>query len=528
MEIGYDPGGVIETAVEEVVISGRLTADIAFVDVTWDDGDEQTDPTIRAVIDRDGGTWTATFTEAQMQQLIDGVRLNLKIVATDFAGNTNDTVLEGVSVLEATNEAPEANEAHVIEAIDLTVGDTAGAEGRTLLDLTNLFGGGEMAFVDPDIRGSTNATIISYSARLANGDELPSWLELTPEGVLRMVEGGVVDHAGDLVVAVTATDAGGAMGIRNIEVNTVLDLVSAVNGEASLDVRSSIVVETAVGEAIKLAETGTYKIHLVELTDATSKSGFEGDVTDGKQTITVTMPGDGGPAVFDGGTIEIVDGKAVISFDRDFDLSTTFGLEVESGLFVSAETGVSTGAIEAGAVRFSTVTPTVEGEIAQIWNAASKTMEAGATWFDGTGGNYVDNTDTGLQVDLSAIAGVVVIGHDVDATSQIRLNAQGRTMLTGFGGNDHIYIDNGFGHVKNDLSTDEITLGNNGGSVTSLTFTGAPGIAGVLISFANDPTTPLRDESTLAAISFVDVPGLGQDEHSFESITGNGQPVISG
>ena len=134
----------------------------------------------------------------------------------------------------------------------------------------------------------------------------------------------------------------------------------------------------------------------------------------------------------------------------------------------------------------------------------------------------------GLQVDLSTVAGVVAIGHDSDPTSGVKLNAEGRTILTGFGGDDRIYVDRAAGHAENDLSVDEITFNQNEGQYTVLQFSGGENMAGVLITFADNPLTQGFDESLHRAIAFEDTVGMGPEEYSFAALTGNGQPVIGG
>ena len=510
---------------DDLVLSGALAADITHLRVILNDaaaGEQAKD----AVINAENRTWSVSFTLAEMEMLSDGA-LTFTLEATDIAGNMEPTVFTDPVQMEIVNEAPQLDQPMpVLVAGAGAVGVTG---GTVLLDVTDLPDGGA-AFVDNDVPGSVNAAL-TYSAAMADGSEWPTWLEMTADGRLLIVDGATVPEFGEFItIAITAMDGASESVSTNVTINSALALTSVVHGETEVDVRSSVTLESRNSEdTIKFADSGTYTIELVQTADSVGKTGFDGNIVDGSQTMTVTLAG-GVVTSSTGGTVEIVNGKAVISFAEHFDLSTNFSIAADAGLFVSNGNGLSSDRLVAGQVNFATVTPnaTPTGQVAQTLNASTGAFEAGDSWFDGTGGEYADMANVGLNVDLSDVTGIVAMGHDTDTSSHILLNASGRTRLTGFGGDDLIYIDRpalGPGHVENDLSVDEITMMNNGTNTTTLTFSGVNGLAGVLITFADDDTTALQEHQSVAD-SFVDTPG--QLYYSFDHLTGNGQPVISG
>ena len=517
-----EPTVIIEDASFDggnLVFSGTLPLDIDEARLSIAGG-----PEADLAIDRENGTWTATFTRTQMAAMPDGA-LSYTLTATDLAGNTAETTFDDAVFLELVNEAPRSNDVQDIPGVVAGVGVTGPTGGTTLLDLTDLSGGGETAFIDPDAPGSLNASL-DYSATIDGGGDWPSWLEMTQDGKLQIVEGETVpeDFLG-VTIVVTAEDGAGETASRQITINSALALTSAVHGEQNLDVRSALTLESRKqDEAIRFNDeaNGEFKIRLVQRPDSPGKTGFSGENADGGQTITLTLV-NGAVTASDGGTVEIVDGKAIIRFDNDLDLSTNFGIEADEKLFESVDSGLVSDALIEEQLTFATVTPDIGGRVAQIWDADTSSFTAGDTWYDGTSGAFNDNSAIGLDVNLLSVTGIVAIGHDTDATSGIALNATGRTRLTGFGGDDRIYVDRAVGHADNILNRDEIEIANIGSGVTELVFSteaGSDSAAGVLISFADHPDSGATD--------FAHGPDLQPGEQSFESLTGNPEPVISG
>ena len=516
----------------DLVVSGTLAADTHQLAVRWDDGDPGTteDPFVDAVID--GNNWTATFPLSEMQKMKDGETVTFSLTATDEAGNAAPTVTSGQIVLELVNEAPTVNSAQIIPPQVLLIGQEGEVDGTTILNMADLTNDGETtpndtAFLDADGNGSDNATL-TYSATL-DGGPLPQWLSITEQGVLHIIHGQAVPElpGGSGTLLVTATDGGGASVSRTITIETSAapPLISQMHGETSLDARTPIVLETA-GEAIKLTDVdGEYAVRLVERADP-SKPGFSGETGDGSQTVTVTVAN--GEATFDGGSISFVGGKAVVEFDHDLDLANSFDLEVDGNLFVSETSELAIPAVPAGAIQFSTVTPDTDGVIARTWDPVGSAVADGDTWYDGTGGDYLTN-DTGLSADLADVSAVVVAGRDADASADIVLDAGSRMVLTNFGADDVLYIDQNIDDTQNTIDENTIGFGNNNGSVpTHLLFSGAGSPAGALISFEDRDDTP-EDESAMFAIAFTTAAlGGSTEDKSFEDITGNGAPVISG
>ena len=309
-----------------------------------------------------------------------------------------------------------------------------------------------------------------------------------------------------------------------------LSLVSVMNGVSNLDVRSDLVLSAESGEGILLTiNPGIYEIRLVQRNDAGAKTGFGGQTADGSQTIILTVDAEGAASA-EGGSVSIVDGKAVIDFDRDFDLANSFILEVDKELFVGGTSGAVNGAIGADAIGFETITPSTDGSIAKIWDGAA--LSDGETWFDGLSGDYLEN-DNGAVLDLSAVAGIVVIGRDIDDSASITLDDTARAQLSGFGADDRLYIDHDVSASVNEINETTISISSVSGSPsTVLLFSSRDSQAGAFITFADDPnTTDLNESMLVAAAFFEDSLSLGASDYSFQEILNLQQgeaPVISG
>lgn len=526
---------LIETATfvgGNIVVKGTLTSDVSSLVVTWDDGDVATtsDPQVEATINTETNAWTATFTQAQMEAMTDGDALTFSLAAKDLADNEAGIVTSDAVVLEMVNETPTRAPTSTVPhpALTVTVGEVGGPGGTELLNLNDL--NGNALFIDPDAAGSNNAQIT------IEGLGLPSWLEVTADGSVRLVEGESVPNLGSsgytlqLRAYNEVNPSSGAGGIVNITSIAPLELTSQVDGVTELDAQSAIALESAADSLAYTTVEGTYKIKLIQLADAAGKSGFLGENVDGSQEIVVEVSAEGSVSGVQGGSITFSDGKAIVTFDGNFDLSNNFGIEVDSGLFVGATHGESSEQVGPGDITFATVTPSTDGEVSKYWDGTN--YANGSTWYDGSSGNYLSN-DQGLTVDLSGIAGTVVVGRDTTADDTIVLETGLRATITGFGADDVLYIDQDASTSANRVDEETIGFGNNDGAVpTHLLFSTAPenpqGAA--IITFADDATTSEVDESGLFAIAFTDS-ALGSSagvDHSFEGITGNATPVISG
>lgn len=517
----------------DLVISGTFQGDLSSLAVSWNDDNSETinDPEVQAVVDSETGTWTAAFTQEQMSAMADGTETRFLLKATDAAGNQAATVVSDRLVLELENQTPVVNsEANIVPLI-VVAGPVSSS--MLLLDMEDLSPGGPVTpgdhvFFDPDAPGTLNATL-EYAATLLSGEVLPDWLELTSDGLLRTVEGHVAPALqSPLTISVTATDGAGASAQQQVVINTIPPLTSVISGVSELDVRSDLVLEIA-GDRLAFTETDDeYEIRLVQLPDLAGKSGFDGEVSDGGQTIRISVV-DGVVSMLGGGTVSIHNGKARIDFEQDFDLANRFALEVDEGLFRSETSGVETRAVVSETISFSTVSPaTGAGTRAKILEGDQ--VADGAVWYDGTSGDYLGNT-AGLVADLSGAQGVVVIGRDLNPGLGVKLSASGRTVLTGFGGDDLMYIDREVSDLADELTVNTITVDDNEGNApTLLTFSAQGGGAGVFITFEDNTNTDF-DESQAAATGFSqsDVFGsVANPEYSFEGLVGNATPVIAG
>lgn len=313
-----------------------------------------------------------------------------------------------------------------------------------------------------------------------------------------------------------------------IAVNQPADLTleSVMAGVGNLDVRSDIVLSAVGGAGIALTTVADeYEIRLEEQAGA----GFKDDMSDGSQTITVTVD-EQGNATIEGGTISFVDGKAVIDFDHDFDLSNSFIVEADAGLFVDETTGAGSLAVGGNDVAFDTVAPDADGVAAQIWDGVS--LRNGDIWYDGVQGDHLA-TDTGLEVNLADIAGVVVIGQDVDDGASIELKNAARVELSGFGADDRLYVDHRVGAAVNDVNEETVAISQVvGGGETILLFSGMETVVAAFITFTDDLNVSGMEGNELVATAFFrDSIPQGATDLSFEQILKleDGQtPVISG
>ena len=302
----------------------------------------------------------------------------------------------------------------------------------------------------------------------------------------------------------------------------VTSISSVMDGESALDVRSQLVFAADNDDTLTLTDKdGVYHVTLVA---AEGGAGYLGETDDGSQTITITVVD--GVASFSGGILQIdAAGRVEIDFEQDFDLGNSFTLTVDQGLLLGE---VSRAYNVEASIEFATVMPTVTGSQARIWKDG--VIGDGAKWYDGSGGSYIDTINAfDTDLDLSSESGVVVVGRDIADDSTITVSTASRANIAGFGTDDFIYVDTATGATPNAINGETISITPEGGNVpTALLFGGTQGQAAALIHFADNPNTPV-EENGLSAVAFWDAdlePNSG--DYSFEGITGNGDPVISG
>lgn len=350
--------------------------------------------------------------------------------------------------------------------------------------------------------------------------------------VVSFTAGNVTDLEANAMTSTSLpSPASNLAGNHDIIVNEPqgLTLESVMNGADNLDVRSDIVLAAAGGEAIALTTTpGSYEIRLLEQAGEGFKSGFHSENALGLQTITVTVH-ENGETTFAGGAVSFDQGKAIIDFARDFDLANSFIVEADEGLFVSEETGAEYAAVGGNDVAFDTVAPTAEGVVAQIWKDAS--FGAGDTWFDGIAGDHFGMT-TGLDVDLSGVAGVVVIGRDASDGDAIVLENTARVSITGFGADDRLYIDYDTAKSPKEINETTVSIASvQGGVRTVLLFSAEETMAAALITFENRVGSDVNENELVAAAFFDDSLPEGTADYSFQRILDlepGEAPVIAG
>ncbi|MET4733447.1 hypothetical protein ABIE64_002174 [Thalassospira sp. MBR-102] len=450
---------------------------------------------IDATYNNETGLWNVAASAAVLAGVGDGNY----IFQWEFldGGNAVIQTVSDATTLELQNSAPEFTGVNVGTIL---IAQSA-AEGTVLLDFSGE-DGSTLLFSDSDAEGSINA-IFTYSAHLAGGADLPDWIELTSNGTLVIADGMTAPaDAGIYEIEITATSAGidgdpaGAQSSSTIITVSVGEpgmIDSILNGVTNLDVRSDIVLNFT-----EAAELGTGTITLV---NSDTNDTIEIDVSSGNVTLAE-------------------DGMSVrISLpDGDMDLGSSYNILIEEGVFITADDATAFGAVVSDEISFSTVTPDAAGAIATTVAGASNTVQAGATWFDGTAGDLGQGT-LGLEADLAGISAMIVIGHDTDAGSDIVLQEPSYGAYANFGADDSFYIDVEYGAANNILTTDTVTFvnGENGYS-SGMTFSGDNGAAEVLFSLEGDANTAVTGFSTSEA-----------GDTSFESLLGSGaEPVLSG
>lgn len=414
----------------------------------------------------------------------------------------------------------------------------------TALDVDSklvMFGTAEPGSTSVKVTISDGTNTVTKDAVIAlNGDGTTSWnVSFLPgssgdygslaDGVAATVTVEVTDAAGN--TASLPADIGPHLTITGTTLSTV----------TALDVRTPELVL----EIDQAAALGTGKI---TLRATTTDAGFDSMAAPQDLVITLTKDAQG-VVTADNATVTLsTDGKkAFVKLKSDLDLGREYSVELDKGVFVLAsDNTVLNTAVLAGKIGFSTVLPSATGQVAKVWDATADSGAGGyvdgVTWFDGTTGSAgaigLGGT-TGL--DVSAVKSVVVIGRDTDSSATgVTLAHASYSKLTGFGGDDLLYVDIATGGtINNRINEDFVSISDNSAdtsatsAITSLDFsTEAGGSATVDITFADNSSTTTVTESDLTAIA-LDASAntavtLGTGENDFKTLTGEGTPVISG
>lgn len=280
-------------------------------------------------------------------------------------------------------------------------------------------------------------------------------------------------------VSVSLLDASGNLTTENVTV-TVNDVVEAPQlssalsdlGAGQLDVRVPIVFK--VDEAVE-AVTGK----AITFTDNTA-AGMLGETQTNNFSVDVTSK----HVVIDNDKGLII---IYISDDFDLDLASNYTMSIDEGAFVSTTTGLATSGLYS--IDFDTVNPTSGAtELSDITNAQmsyqfdldSGNLVASSQWvsLEGLGNGMVSGSVATLAADiqsghvftLDASGGEFVFvlsdvserGGDPNRDGGIQLLSDFSALITGFGADDRIYVDDPFNDTANQnvVEYDFFTYGN--------------------------------------------------------------------
>jgi len=359
----------------------------------------------------------------------------VKVKATDAAGNasTKDVTVNVTNV----NEAP-------------TVANAIADQTFVVGGAVDSFTIAANAFADVDA-----GTTLTYTATLADGTALPSWLSWNAG--TRTFSGDPTTN-GTVTVKVTASD--GAMSVSD---EFVIHQVSAPSlhtnlaGVNNLDVTSKLVLD--VGETVT-AVAGKK----ITITDLGTHTNFHNEATTNSYELTFRLDGSvdiahGTDAVINSTTAVKISGtgadtRIVIDLPHDLDFSSNYSLAVETGAFLGSTTGQASVAFTTA--QFSTVAPDATHVLLPVSStsgASQSLSDAGVlqssyTWLDMDGwGSKLGAT---TSINLSSVANnkyAFVTPDYVTDEAAVDLSASGlgvgniNLTMTGFGANNLVYFD---------------------------------------------------------------------------------------
>ncbi len=490
----------------DYILRGTAEKGSQSVTVTVSDGNAATDnPSFTAVVLTDG-SWTATIKQTELAVLDDG-EVSITAVVTDAAGNTAQSAAT-TTTLELTNEAVQSNSEVTIPT--LTISEGTVAANLTILDLNDVNGDGDnsdRAFTDDDSPSSSFATL-TYSATLSDGSALPTYLTVTEAGKVQVLKDQTVPDlsVNNVTITVTATDGAGTTATRDITFdtdNSRFALTSALNETNNVDVRSTL--SLSLGDSDATAVTGG-TITIVNLANTTEKAGYNGESA-AHDNIVID--------VTDTNAVSIEsDGTVIVTIPGDLDLANSYAVLVSAGAFENTTTSATSAEVTSGQIVFGTVSPSVTGSSSVTVDGTGNVVES-ALWYDAVAGDG----DSFAQ-SLSSKETVTVIGRDTDTSSATSIDSDNQSTyaLTGFGSDDEIYIDRNYGDAANSYDSVAVQITHDGTAPTTLQFAGDGGSVLVNVTFDGADSDKVAEDFTTAAAGAA----------SFESITGNADPVISG
>jgi VCBS repeat-containing protein len=400
----------------------------------------------------------------------------VKVKATDAVGNA--------STQDITVNVADVNEAPVVSSS--TIADVVAVTGTSYTVDTplNLAGAGtniSSYFVDPDTSSAFNT--LTYS--LDNG--APSWLQIDPStGKLYGQAPGAA--APDLAVTVKASDGANTVSKSfNIDLMSRPALQSTQNlaNVNNLDVKSALVIGFTENLAL-----GSGQIRIMDnmgtagLITSNNSIGVTNnskrDVTDNDVVITLTngvvtnltvggqsyttfggvglsqqrlqdsVKVSGNKLIIDiGGDDELSRGTANTSWNFDWDFGANYNVEFDQGIVTTGAAGPANLAMNNDqTLNFTTVAP-ADGPLgaASQKMATDGTLSSGYIYHNAHQGNPTSGQSNAIDLDFSTGSHALVIQlNSVDpANSGVKLKTSlgGNTDVTGFGGDDVIYNDNG-------------------------------------------------------------------------------------
>ena len=240
-------------ASDEMTLAFTAQDDIVKLEVIWQGSDLARD----AEFNQAAGQWEVAFTRNELAALGDGPA-SFVAYATDRAGNRapEDASAPVNVTIELDNQAPQATGEAIPELIVLTGSDST---TPVILDLTDLNGDGEattndVAFTDADAPGSENASL-TYS-----GVDLPAWLEVTSEGLIRIADGQTAPSTAEPVTITVRASDGTASVDETIEINLIsaptVTAIAPVGGAASVQQGAVLEFNVTMSEAVAVDTAG--------------------------------------------------------------------------------------------------------------------------------------------------------------------------------------------------------------------------------------------------------------------------------
>ncbi|MBL4766426.1 MAG: putative Ig domain-containing protein, partial [Rhodobacteraceae bacterium] len=300
---------------DNLVITGTMENDSTKVVVDWGVGN----PNKEATLDAANGTWTVSFSKSELDAMDDG-QVSFTVTATDRVGNEGTSNF-GSFVLELDNVAPTTVGD---DPTDLSVSINSAA-ATEILNVTTLFA---------DSDAGANGELV-YSAKLPGGSDLPVWLEMSPEGLLRVAAGQQAPTSVETVlVRVTASD-GTASVFRDVSFEVVAE--PTISSIVSTDGPQK------EGDAVSIVVTYSEALNVVGgLSGASLRYRIGDDVTDRFAAFTSNTPNSFTFAL----TVPGGQTGAIKVSEIDFGIATVTGdltgLGAQSGVLSSVQTVTGT------------------------------------------------------------------------------------------------------------------------------------------------------------------------------------------